>query len=359
MTFNAGRTCATLVLCAAAVSGRAHAQSVVTTQYQTVSLARGIYAFVAPETFGGLVTGNSVVIIGDSAVLVVDTGHFPTLARRMIADIRNFTSKPVRYVVNTHEHPDHWFGNAEYADAFPGVTIISTPSARDEIIKLGPKYLRSYKDSAATIRQLVTTLNAGDKLPPGYKRYLEATLPDAYAAVPAWRNARVQPPNLTFDRTLHIDLGGRIVDVLFLGRANTSGDAVVFVPDAKVVATGDLVVWPTPYAYDSFASEWVETLEKVRALGATTIVPGHGPVQHDDTYIALLSELLSSLHTQVAAEVRRGLTLEETRKAVSFDSFAKRFAGDDIARRGLFQIGFVTPAVAKEYAQAKSGLHQR
>src|SRR4029079_3362302 len=110
----------------------------VSQSYTLEKIGRGLFAFIAPETFGSLVSGNSLVVVGDSAVLVVDAGHFPSLTRRMVAAIRSTTSKPVRYLVNTHWHPDHWLGNGDYRAAFPYVEIIATPFTRDEIRTQGP-----------------------------------------------------------------------------------------------------------------------------------------------------------------------------------------------------------------------------
>src|ERR1041385_6300288 len=108
---------ASLTLATAAVSFGQSADDV-TSSYDTVKVADGIWAFVAPETKSGLVSGNSIAIIGDDGVLVVDSGQIPSLTRRMIAEIRQKTDKPVRSLVNTHWHWDHNFGNFVYREEF-------------------------------------------------------------------------------------------------------------------------------------------------------------------------------------------------------------------------------------------------
>ena len=87
------------------------------------------------------------------------------------------------------------------------------------------------------------------------------------------------PPTLTFEKRMVVDLGGRKVEVSFVGRGNTSGDAVVYVPDLKILITGDLLVAPTPFAIGSFIDEWIVTMIARAAIDAATIVPGH--VEHD------------------------------------------------------------------------------
>jgi glyoxylase-like metal-dependent hydrolase (beta-lactamase superfamily II) len=110
------------------------------TSYDTVKLADGIYAFISPEATGGFVSGNSVLIIGSDGALVVDSGHVPSLTKRMIADITKLTNKPVRFVVNTHWHPDHVSGNSLYHEQWPGVAIVSTPGTQFELTRPDPLY---------------------------------------------------------------------------------------------------------------------------------------------------------------------------------------------------------------------------
>jgi glyoxylase-like metal-dependent hydrolase (beta-lactamase superfamily II) len=242
----------------------ARAQSTVAREYTFENIAPGVYAFVAREAFGSLVSGNSLVVIGDSAVLVVDSGHFPGLARRMIADIKSVTSRPVRYLVNTHWHPDHWVGNGEYRAAFPTIDIISTVFTRDEIRARGPSYLRTYADSAGMMRQVHAMIAGAER--PELRAYWQATLEDVPSASTAWRGARLEVPNAMVDRRMSIDLGGRTVDVMFLGRGNTSGDLAVYVPAERILATGDLVVSPTPYAFGSYFGVWVTVLDSLLAM---------------------------------------------------------------------------------------------
>ena len=118
--------------------------------YRTEKVAEGVYAFITPEERSGFQAGNSVAIIGDDAVLVFDTGNIPSATRRQIAEIKKLTDKPVRYVVNSHWHPDHNLGNAEYAAAFPNVTFISTPATRTGILERLAGYRSDMQGFATT-----------------------------------------------------------------------------------------------------------------------------------------------------------------------------------------------------------------
>ncbi len=346
------------LLCLFAVASAALC-SPVEKSYQTVQVGSGIYAFLPEESLTAVVSGNSLAVIGDDGVLVVDTGNFPTLARRMIADLRARTRQPVRYIVHTHWHPDHWVGDGEFRKAFPGVVIVSTAFTRQAILQDAPKYVRGAVERGdeflGMLRQKIQAGTAADgsALRESDKTFYAREIEDLKFGISEYKQAELLAPDLTFDGSLRIFLGKREVRVSFLGRGNTAGDAVVEVPDAKVVATGDLLVYPTPYSYGSYPGEWIETLSKLMALGDTTIVPGHGPVFHDWDYAKTISALLASLRTQVRAAVDAGLDLEATRKRVDLSDFRRKLAGDDPDNQRAFDVSFSTPAVARAYQEAK------
>jgi cyclase len=348
-----------LVLAAAVVAAADPARPGPHQSYETHELGPGVLAFVAPEGRTGTVQGNTLAVIGRDAVLVVDTGQFAELATRMIADIRKRTDKPVRYVVNTHWHGDHLLGNAAFVDAFPGVSIVNHLETR----RLSDKSYEGFAAKAAKeFPQYVTDMRAavargtrrtGAPLSAQDKEYYTRQADEIEAflrQLPAMRYVRA---DAMFDRELRVDLGGREVRILHLGRGNTGGDTVVFVPDARVVAAGDLVVYPTPYSFGSWLAEWPETLAKLEALGATAILPGHGPVLHDHAYLGTVAALVRETRSQVRALVKEGLSLEDTRKRVTLDDYRRLLAADDYWRRRAFDEFFLQPAVEQAYKEAK------
>ena len=126
--------------------------------FDTVEVGPGIIAFVAPETTSQFVSGNSVAVIGDDGVLVVDSGQFPALTKKMIAEIRKRTDKPVRYLVNTHWHLDHMTGNSAYKEEYPEISIISTPSTKLNGDLYDPRFLQVEKDGYATFVQKINKM---------------------------------------------------------------------------------------------------------------------------------------------------------------------------------------------------------
>jgi glyoxylase-like metal-dependent hydrolase (beta-lactamase superfamily II) len=128
---------------------------------------------------------------------------------------------------------------------------------------------------------------------------------------------------------------------------------VVYVPEAKVAAVGDLVVYPSPYSFGSHLGAWALTLRKLQALGATSLVPGHGPVLRDGAYVAKVIELIEETRRQVKAAADEGLSLEDTRKRVDLSRFRRELAGDDYWRGQAFDGFFLQPAVGQAYKEAK------
>ena len=345
-----------LNLCVAASFG--DLQKFVNEQYDLVKISDGVYSFIAPPSNSGVVQANCTVIIGEESVLVVDSGQFPSLAERMIADIRKLTPKAVRYLVNTHWHGDHHWGNANFRDAFPALTIIGTNYTRQMIATEGPKMLantpRQNAETAARIRKRLAEgkFSDGRPIPPDDRERFEfsaATLEHINLEIPHTRNL---PPNLGFEKELTVDLGKREVRIMFLGRANTGGDAVVWIPEAKILATGDTVVWPAPFAYGSYMSEWISVVQQMIDLKPGTIIPGHGPVMHDVSYLESMREVFRALTTQVKQAVADGLSLEDTMKRVTLDDLRQKMPGDPQLRDRFWNGAFIQPAVDRAYQEA-------
>lgn len=328
---------------------------------EIVELGAGVYAAIYSEFRMDPIQGNSLIVVGDDGVLVVDAGRTPHSARALIAEIRRRTDKPVRVVVNTHWHDDHVFGNQAYADAFPGVVLAAHATTRDEMVQrsipslttYGVEYWRKMADGFEQ-RLAKGTRTDGTPLSDEQKTRLRDQARTIHEFLPKIPEQRIVLPSLTFVDRLTLYLGQREVQLLHLGTGNTAGDVVVFLPKEKIVATGDLVVHPVPFAYGSAPGPWVRTLEQLRGLGAALIVPGHGPVMRDTVYLDQLIGMLGSLVRQVSAAVAKGLTLEDTRKTIDLETFRAFFGGDDAFRRATFADSILREAVERAYHGAKS-----
>jgi len=352
---------AIMVLIAWRSAGSAQAQSAASypsvLTYRTVRVAEGVYAFITPEERTGFQSGNSIAIIGDDGVLVFDTGNIPGSTRKQIAEIRKLTSKPVRYVVNSHWHPDHNLGNSEYRAAFPGVTIIGTSATRAGILERVPTYLGQMKSFAPTDSLMRLRLSTGrmrdsSAMPDDVKLTWGLITRDYAEFMPEVAQTKPSPPDLICDDSMTVMLGNRRVRIVSPGRGNTAGDTYIFLPEERVLLTGDLVTVPGPFPSSSFFRDWIRDLDELKGLRASVIVPGHGDVQHDYAYINMVRELLVFTRDQARVAVLEGVPIDSAQKQIDFTPFIKRFTGGDVVRAGAFRNFYPNPAVQRAYEEA-------
>jgi cyclase len=329
--------------------------------FELTRVADGVFAAIRTDSSANVVHGNTTVIVNDRDVVVVDAAGTPAAARRVIAAVRRLTSRPVRYLVNTHWHDDHTMGNQAWADAYPGLEIIGHPETVKDMtgkaVANREGYLKSLPGILEYIEKQLAAGNGldGSPLAPGERRSLTADLRLAREYLAQAASFRVTPATLTVRRRLALVRGDRTIDIRHFGWGNTPGDLVVYLPRERVVITGDLVVWPTPFVFDSHIRSWRASLDSVRALGATTLVPGHGPVMRDQAYPDLVGEALRSVQEQTEAAKATGLDVEQTRKAVNLAELGRRFTGGDKVRRLSWENYFVGLAVQRAFEQAGVG----
>ena len=207
---------------------------------------------------------NVGVVIGEEGVLIVDTRATHAEADELRSDLATLTKSPVRWVIDTHWHWDHTFGNAR----FPGAEIWGHHLCRKALVERG----ESMKEDAA------------------------AWLPDRVAE---FDEVVITPPTRVFEDTARLDLGGVDVSMSYHGPGHTDADIVVAVGD--VAFLGDLVEEGAPPVFDDgYPLAWPATLESALALNAATIVPGHGDVLDRATALTKLEEIQA-----VAALARR------------------------------------------------------
>jgi glyoxylase-like metal-dependent hydrolase (beta-lactamase superfamily II) len=309
--------------------------SVVTRERSVTEVDAGIYVIRHPDGADTNPQGNTTVVIGSRDVLVVDSGYLPSSARADIAQIRRWTKKPVRYLVNTHWHPDHVRGNAAYAAAFPGLAIIAHETTPELERGFDEPNLARYRSRVETLRRELSTGRAPDGKPLSDtdRTEAEADLARRLPVLREFQDYRPVYPSVIFADAMTLDLGGRTVQLRHPGRGHTVGDVIAWLPRERVLIAGDLVTYPVPYFFAGWPYDEIDTLERLAALNARVIVPGHGQVLHDRRYLDQTLELLRSVRAQVVAEVRKrgslSAKLEDVRRAIDFGAAERRFAGSD------------------------------
>ncbi len=210
-------------------------------------IADNIYSYVdtknmSPQNSFG---ANAGIIIGKDGILVVDTLISAKEAKRFIKDIRAVTDKPIKYVVNTHYHLDHTFGNSEFEKL--GAIIISHTVDKENLRKTGEATLKNAQMYGLTPQDIEGT--------------------------------RIVCPSVTFNGSMEIDLGNQKVELLYKQASHTEGSILVFIPGKKVLFTGDILFTGYhPYMADGDLNGWTKTLDDIMKMDAVTIIPGHGPI---------------------------------------------------------------------------------
>jgi cyclase len=294
-----------------------------------VAIAQGVPYYVA----------NSVVVVGEDAVLLADSSAGTNEARALREAIRRVTDRPVRYVVDTHFHFDHALGHA----AFPEALTIGHATTRAGLV-LGvrqPTLARNLTGMTGRIADLET--EAATEKDGARKAQLrgQATALETYRRQLAALTP--SPSNLTFGQSLTVWLGDREVRVLHLGRGHTGGDTVVYLPKERLVCTGDLFNGYIGYMGDAYVDEWADTLGRLAELDFETVVAGHGKPFRGKEALPAVQACLRDLWRQAVSFKTSGLSAAEAATGIDLTAHAGRFPR-------LAEKGFEPLAVERIYA---------
>jgi len=305
--------------------------------------------------------GNVTVIEQSDGLVLVDSGGSPGAGRRVVERVRSLSKKPVKAVVVTHWHGDHPLGISEILKAWPRARTIAT-SATQEHLRT-PKTMNT---SAVPDPARNETLQQQFR---GYADYSRKMAGEAktdegkagWAGAERLFNQYVRDMDGALTLTTAEAFADRLaipdskvpLEAIFLGRANTDGDALVWLPKQRVLVTGDVVVAPIPFGFNSYPADWIGVLEKVKAYDFRVLIPGHGLPQTDRRYLDALITLLRAVRAQVGALVEKGLALEQVREQVDLSAQATAFAGKDAWLRQWFDAYWTQAIVVAAFREAK------
>ena len=238
---------------------------------QTKQLGADLYAYISDND----ASANSTFLIGDSEILVVDTGLNATEGAKLLGAIRQISKLPVKFIVNTHYHPDHQGGNVTVGrDA----TVISTDYTRARTIDL--------------------------------------------ANAPGMAGFHFRAASLTFQKLIRLYIGKHVVEVYFPGKGHTSGDAIVYFAEQHAVAMGDLFLnRSSPAMDDGSAANWIDALDHVLSLSVEKAVPGHFDVG-TRADLQRFRDYLKDLYGQVRSLKNKGESVDQVRQDIHMERYS-------------------------------------
>ncbi len=329
------------------LSGPIMADGPFTFEFEEIS--EGVWVGVRPDGPRFPVMGNTTFVVSDDGVVVYDGGGMPAMSEQVIDKIRSITTKPVTHVVISHWHGDHFFGVFRFAEEYPNVQFVAHEFTRDVINSSRINYVdreRGFVESnIEEFRKIVDTgvdsegTEQSDTDRAIYARIIE----DGDVIDYEFLRAKVTPPSITFTDNYTIRSGDRDIELRFLGHGNTAGDIVMWLPEERIVATGDIVVLPSPYAFNVPPRPWAETLRAINALDYRVLVPGHGPLQKDTSYVDLIIEAADSIADQRDELIEQGVEGEALEAALDFSAFEDRFTHGDAYVKAHYDEWFVGP----------------
>jgi len=304
------------------LSGRAQSGGpIVSGAHRFEKVTDGVYYATASGTMN--VGANSPVIVTDDEAIVIDSQITPAAARALVSDVKAVTPKPVRYVVDSHYHYDHSFGNQIFA---PDAQVIGHDNTRRRMLTNVMEqytFLNSVQPVPARVEQLRQRI--AQESDAQQKAALERQVANALAYLEQVKEVKVTPPNLTFETTMTLVRGGREIRIVYLGRGHTDTDVVVFLPKERIVCTGDLMESIVSYMGDSYPEDWIATLERLKTLDFDTVMPGHGVVFKGKNKITAFQKYLRDVITQVTALRKQGVPADQAATRVDVTAYASEF----------------------------------
>lgn len=329
--------------------------------HELTRLAEGVFAVE------GVYQGASaLIVINEDGVLIVDTHGSPASAAALLEDVALLSDQPVRWVVNTHWHADHHTGNQAYYRAFPdGVEFIAHHTTREDIPELARQQLldmREFLDGPANSAResLASGMDEhGNDLTEDQRNQIERYIAEQERFLSTIDADEIEfvLPNLTFEHSLVVHSRTRPIHVLHFHKAHTRGDVVVFLPEERILAAGDLLTKPILWSWSSWPAEYVQTLRALEQLDFDRMLIGHGGVLEGKDYLVQSRQFLEAVVERVSGAIAEGVDIEQVQATPgeAIESFRSLFVSDTEDENSMFD-SMVGWTIERAYLEATGEL---
>lgn len=320
---------------------------------ETVKVIDNIYVFKPKLDYQH---GNGVAIIGPTGVFFVDTYISPHYALEAIAKLKAITPHPVTFVLNTHWHYDHCIGNYEFKLAFPDCKFLMHDST-DHFMRTNVKALiatdleTSKQGIADTERQLNER-----KTPNGHPMtgsmipYWEQTLREGKEQMANYRPVKEVPADISISNQITIPWGRFTLVIKQVGKnAHSEGDLVVWIPETRLLISGDLIAGPVPYETNGNPWGMVEAIQQIIDMNPSIVIPGHGIVHHDLAYVRLVKDAYEAYLREAEKAVINKIPLKEAVAYIKLDDLDFKFTHDDDLHKWAFRSFFKGQIIYRVY----------
>jgi cyclase len=289
-------------------------------------VGNGVYfAFARPQAE---INCNAAIFVRSKDVVVVDTHSKPSAAAGLIGQLkREVTPKPVRYVINTHFHWDHTQGSHAYRQRGEEVDFIASATTKQLMADLA---VARMKASVGEVPHLIQTMRdqAAHATSAGEKAFCADQIKQLEAYQAELKNYTLELPTITFDKSYVLQDPTHDLHIEFHGHAHTAGDVVVYCPQERVIATGDVIHGFLPFIADGFPRIWPGTIDSIGGADFNHVLPGHAAMQTGRTVMINLRNYIEELTGRVGQGKQAGLTLAEMQQRITVDSLKSLHSND-------------------------------
>ncbi|HEV7782744.1 MAG TPA: MBL fold metallo-hydrolase [Chitinophagaceae bacterium] len=313
---------------------------------ETIKVTDSIYVFKPKIDW---LHGNGVAIIGSDGVFFIDTYIQTNYAEEAIQRLKQITRLPVKYVLNTHWHNDHVIGNYIFKKKFPACSIIAHDATFSDMIKTIKEAvateMKVNDDGIAQAEKELKdgkTQNTGTPLTGSMKDFWEWQIREGYEYRKAYKGNQFANADITFSDSMTFHWGSQTIRLIHVAsNGHSAGDVIAWIPEKRVVVTGDIIVGPTPYATYSNIKGMVNSIQSIIDLDPAVVIPGHGEIGYDLSYPRLLKQAFSTYIQGIEKAMEDKIPYREAKKSISFPEIDNKITGDDEIKKWAYRSFFI------------------